>query len=90
MATEKFRMDAINVWTAQEKFQMDNASRSNSEQKILNEWCQPFKRLTKNFVQMMPVIQTADNKSPTDDASRSNAWQKISNLWCQPFEQPKK
>jgi len=89
-ATEKFRTDAISIWMALEKFQTDDTSRSNGERKILNRWCQPCKRLTKNFEWMTPAIQTANKTFWRDDASHSNGWWKISNGWCQPFERLKK
>lgn len=71
-AKEKFWTDAINIRTALEKFQMDDASHLNSKQKILNGWCQLFKELTKNFKRMMPAIQTADKKFWMNDATHSN------------------
>ena len=48
-AKEKFRVDAVNIQTAKEDFLTDDASHSNGKQRILNGWCQAFKRKTENF-----------------------------------------
>ena len=48
------------VQTANKKFRTDDASHLNSERKILDGWCQPFKRLKKNFERMMPAVRTVN------------------------------
>lgn len=49
LAREKFWTDAINIWTALEKFWMGDACHSNGDDAILNRWHKLFEWLTKKF-----------------------------------------